>query len=46
MELQPLGWIFMILSLSFVWGLVIACYYKLLSAPRTPPSEFEEFHSA
>jgi hypothetical protein len=40
------GWIFLILSTIFVWGLVITCYWKLLTAPKPPPHEFEEFHSA
>lgn len=27
------GWIFMILSVSAVWGLAGWCYYKVLTAP-------------
>jgi hypothetical protein len=27
------GWILMIGSLSFVWGLAGWCYYKILSGP-------------
>jgi hypothetical protein len=29
-----LGWIFLIVSLSFVWGLTIWCYYKVLTVKR------------
>ena len=28
------GWIFMIASLTVVWGTCIWAYYKLLTAPR------------
>jgi hypothetical protein len=31
--MQPLGWVFMILSLAFVWGLTGWCYFKILTAP-------------
>ena len=30
------GWLFLICSLSFVWGLTGYCYHRLLKAP--PPS--------
>jgi hypothetical protein len=32
--MKPLGWIFLILSLSFVWGLVGWCFYKVLTVPQ------------
>lgn len=28
------GWIFLISSLSFVWGLCIWCFYKVLTASK------------
>jgi hypothetical protein len=28
---RPLGWLFLICSLSFVWGLTAWCYYKVLT---------------
>ena len=28
------GWILLVGSLSFVWGLVGWCYYRLLSGPE------------
>jgi len=46
---QPLtaaGWIFMILSVGFVWGLAIYCYRQVLKSPEPPPEEAEHFHSA
>lgn len=27
------GWIFMLFSLAFVWGLAGWCYYRVLTAP-------------
>ena len=27
------GWILLVVSLSFVWGLAIWCYWKILSVP-------------
>jgi hypothetical protein len=42
-----LGWIFMFVSLSFVWGLVTWCYLRIL---RLPPEKVakptKDFHSA
>ncbi|MCK6447413.1 MAG: hypothetical protein L6Q99_13565 [Planctomycetes bacterium] len=32
--LQPAGWVFMILSVSFVTSLVGWCFYKVLTAPE------------
>lgn len=29
-ELNALGWVFMLASLAFVWGLAIYCYKRLL----------------
>ena len=34
------GWIFMLVSLTFVWGLAIWSYYKLLSTK--PPIQEEQ----
>jgi len=33
LKLTPGGWLLLIGSLSFVWGLAGWCYYKVLSAP-------------
>lgn len=30
------GWVFMVTSLAFVWGLCAWCYYRVLS---TPPAD-------
>ncbi len=44
--MTPLGWIFMTLSLAFVWGLTLWCYKRILSAPEPPAEQSEDFHSA
>lgn len=31
--MKPEGWIFMIVSLVFVWGLTGWCYWKILTTP-------------
>ncbi len=41
-----MGWIFMATSLSFVWGLVLWCFKRVLTAPEPPPEQAEHFHSA
>lgn len=28
------GWIFLLLSVGFVWGLAAWCFYKVLRLPR------------
>ena len=33
--MTALGWVFLMVSLSFVWGLVGWCFYKVLTLP--PP---------
>ena len=44
------GWLFMLLSLAFVWGLTGYCFYRILSLP--PEAEeaeaeiLDKFHSA
>ena len=40
------GWIFLVTSLAFVWGLTLWCYYKVLSFREEPPGPVKEFHSA
>jgi hypothetical protein len=32
------GWIFLALSLSFVWGLATFCYWRVLHGHRNPQS--------
>jgi hypothetical protein len=31
--MTPIGWTFLIVSLTFVWGLTGWCYYRVLTAP-------------
>ena len=43
--MEPLGWIFLIVSLAFVWGLTGWCFYKVLNLPpehdvAEPPRDF------
>jgi hypothetical protein len=45
-RLQPVGWIFMLASMAFVWGLALWCFKRVLSAPKTPPDPVKDFHSA
>jgi hypothetical protein len=40
------GILFMTLSLTFVWGLALWCFRKVLAAPAEPPKQVEDFHSA
>lgn len=40
------GMISMVLSLTFVVGLVGWCYYRVLTAPQEPPKPTDDFHSA
>lgn len=45
--MTPLGWTFMLLSLTFVWALVGWCYYKILSQPAEKVAQpAKDFHSA
>ncbi len=44
--MTPMGWIFMLASLAFVWGLTLWCFARVLAAPEPPPEQVEEFHSA
>ena len=41
-----LGWVFLVSSLSAVWGLTGWCFYRVLTAPEPPPEETQHFHSA
>lgn len=29
--MTPLGWVFLLTSLAFVWGLTIWCFYRVLT---------------
>jgi hypothetical protein len=42
----PLGWIFMFLSVGFVVGLAVWCFYRVLRTHEKPEDQFEDFHSA
>jgi hypothetical protein len=46
--MTPFGWILMLLSLTFVWGLVGWCYYKILAQPadKKVAKPIKDFHSA
>jgi hypothetical protein len=37
--MTPLGWLFLIASTVFVWGLTGWCFYRVLTAPESiePP---------
>ena len=40
--MTTLGWIFLTLSMVFVWGLTAWCFYKVLTAPREPSASSEK----
>jgi hypothetical protein len=40
------GIVFMCVSLAFVWGLALWCFKRVLAAPKEPPKQIEDFHSA
>ena len=40
------GWLFLTLSMLFVWGLTGWCFYKVLSFKEEPPEQVKDFHSA
>jgi hypothetical protein len=47
--MTPLGWVFLLGSVSFVWGLTIWCFYRVLTLPdeeTAVPEPVEHFHSA
>ena len=47
--MTTLGWLFMLVSVTFVWGLTGWCFYKVLSLPpeeRKPTEPVKDFHSA
>jgi hypothetical protein len=44
--MTPLGWLFLLTSLAFVWSLTIWCFYKVLSIREDPPDSVKGFHSA
>ena len=42
-----LGWVFLVTSITFVWGLTIWCFKRVLSFPEEPPAQqVKDFHSA
>jgi hypothetical protein len=43
---MPLGWLFMLSSLAFVWVLTAYCFYRVFTAPEAVPEEPKHFHSA
>lgn len=44
--MTPFGWLFLVCSLTFVWGLCGWCYYEMLREPDAPVEEVSHFHSA
>jgi hypothetical protein len=48
--MTTLGWIFLLSSTAFVWGLTGWCFWKVLTAPPEVEQEIaedlEHFHSA
>jgi hypothetical protein len=45
-DMTALGWVFMLGSAAFVWGLTAFCYYRVLTAPAPPAEEPQHFRSA
>lgn len=45
-RLTTTGWIFMLSSLTFVWGLAFWCFRRVLAGPKEVPEPVKEFHSA
>ena len=41
-----LGWVFLLASLAFVWGLALWCFYRVLTTHEEPPDPVRKFHSA
>lgn len=44
--MTALGWLFLILSLTFVWTLVVWCFRRVLKVREDPPGPVKDFHSA
>ena len=44
--MTTLGWLFLVVSLAFVWILTLWCFYKVLSIREDPPDPVKDFHSA
>ncbi len=42
--MEPSGWFFLLTSCLSVTGLVVWCFYRVLTLPRDEPVE-EEFHA-
>ncbi|MEQ1894002.1 MAG: hypothetical protein ABL998_15785 [Planctomycetota bacterium] len=45
-RLSPIGWIFMLSSLAFVWVLTFRCFKKVLAGPSEIPAPVKDFHNA
>lgn len=39
--MTPLGWVFLLTSMAFVWGLTGYCFYRVLTAPQPTAEEPE-----
>jgi hypothetical protein len=44
--MTPLGWLFLTVSLAFVWILTLWCFFRVLSIREEPPDPVKDFHSA
>lgn len=44
--MTALGWLFLAVSLTFVWSLTLWCYYKVLTFEEDPPDPVRHFRSA
>lgn len=45
-RLSANGWIFMLASLVFVWGLTLICFKRVLRGPPDVPDPVKDFHNA
>lgn len=44
--MTALGWLFLLLSLTFVWTLTGWCFWRVLTMGEEPPPPVKDFHSA
>jgi len=45
-RLTAAGWLFMLASMAFVWGLAFLCFKKVLAGPQVIPDPVKDFHNA
>jgi len=44
--MTALAWLFLGVSLAFVWSLTLWCYVRVLSGGEDPPDPVKHMHSA